>query len=71
MLFIDSKKSHSDKKEIMLFKQADYKLINYHLAWVDWDMLLANKDTSKMVEAFNFVLNEIITKCIPKKQIGT
>jgi hypothetical protein len=69
-LNIPKRKSSNDKKEIKLFKKGDYKMINYHLAWVDWDKILANKNVTNMVETFNFVIEETIKNFIPQKRVG-
>jgi hypothetical protein len=68
---IPKRNPNNYKKEIKLFKKADYKLINCHLAWIDWDKLLANKNPTEMVEMFNFVIEDAITKFVPKKTVGS
>ena len=51
------------------FKYADYNLINGELILIDWINIFKNKNLNCAVEIFYEIINSIIDKYIPYKQI--
>ena len=57
------------KREIILYKNANFDLLNSLILNFDWNLYFFDSDLDTSVDLFYHKLNEFINICIPKKWV--